>query len=55
MKFTQDKETPGTIRYAADDDESAVRTIYMRKAEGLKLGQRIVVEIRKGIDAVGCA
>jgi hypothetical protein len=41
VKFTKEKETPGTVRYAEvvpDDDVANVRTLYIQKHFAKALG-----------------
>ena len=52
LEFVRDKETKNTIRYqeVEKDGWARVGTLYIQKAAVTqeKLGDRIVVEIRKG-------
>jgi hypothetical protein len=47
LKFTREKETKGTQRFAEDGDEPSVGTLYVKKAADAKLGkpERITVTI----------
>ena len=48
IRFSREKVTPGTVRYAADDDDAPVRTIYVNKSHELAKADHFTVEIAAG-------
>lgn len=46
IKMVKDKETKGSVRFAASDDDAVMTTAYVRKPAGDELGDKVSVTIK---------